>query len=175
MPERSLAAKRRRWYDSEPECTRLVDIIEGIPNTEMRDVAGRLVIHFTERISNTLRGPYRAAPVSLGLPAIQDLYASKRHNRRWYDDDQTLKKAFSGLYALPLPGLSAVGFKLTNTLELIHIYAYACARLEQEPSHHEVQEIIKVSLYEGKNEGTELLEEILGKDLYESLTEELEH
>lgn len=164
--------KTRRWYDKDPGCSRLILLIKEMKQRSLQQVSGRLIKHFVEKMLNQLRG--KGQPVSLGLPAIQELYMAKKNRRRWYDNDEVLIDAIGDLYSLPEHGLSALSFQLNDTLELLVIYGFACERMEAEPDINDIRDIIKTGVYDGKPEAEDLVAEIIGKDLYETLTWELQ-
>lgn len=174
--DRDLIFHRRsqRWYDQDSGCAKLVDIIKDINSTGLQEVMATLIIQMTDKVIAAIRDQRTSSPISLGLPAITDLYHSRRMGRRWYDEDPLLKKAISGLYTLPSYGLSTLGFQLMPAFELLQIYSFACEKLRQIPKREEVKDILYVALHEGQSEGKELLAEIVGKELLEELISNLQ-
>ena len=161
---------QRRWYDQEPACEPLLQQLSSIQSGEIREFCARMIIHFTERIRALLEP--NGAPRSLGLPALQDRFLARQERRRWYDPDPVLQKAIGGLYSLPPEGLSALSFRLGDTLGLIALYDYVCERLQQAPVTEELVEITQASLQAGQEEAQEVLQEIIGKDLFKALAKD---
>jgi hypothetical protein len=71
--------------------------------------------------------------------------------------------------------LTAIGFNLTDTFEMLVIYSFACDRLHAQPDTKEVLNIMRVGLHEGIQEARETLANYIGHDLYNDLTQELRH
>ncbi len=170
----TLPTKARRWYDQDPTCIRMILVIREISQPEIREASSRLLLQMAEKILHQIQQNTRGGPVSLGLPAIQELFLSRREQRRWYDIEPTLKKAVGTLYSLPSVGLSALAFQLTDTMELLMIYSYACQRLDQPPTAEDLTEIIKTTLFEGRDIAEDLLTNIIGQDIFETLNWELQ-
>lgn len=171
MPDLSKNHPKNRWYDKEAGCTELVDLMRAMRQEEIREFAARLIIQLTERIQEQLnsRG---GSHKSLGLPALRELYLARGHVRRWYDTEVIIKRAIGCFYSLPTEGLTVLTFKLRDTFELVAMYSYVCHQLGQDPSSKDLLGIARNGLHEGKEEAEEFLSELVGKDLYEALSQE---
>lgn len=139
---------------------------------ECREFCARVIIHFAEKIRKEIlqRGRHSAKVSSIGALGITGLYNFGHESRRWYDQDQTIQKAVGLLYGLPLEGLSAVGFKLGDTIGLIQIYASVCEQVDQAPDPANLTKICTTALQAGRREAEEILISIVGQDLYDSVT-----
>lgn len=165
----------RRWYDKEPACTKLVEQLKALEHPRVREFCGKLLLRFIDEVRQVLQNKKgELSPVSLGLPALQGLYKGKQNHHRWYDDDKIMQRAISTLYSLPLAGLSALSFKLSDTLGLIGVYDYVCIQIGQEPVVRELFNITKSGVEVGKDEAERILTEIVGPDLYEVFSREFQ-
>jgi hypothetical protein len=162
----------QRWYDHEPLCTRLLAQIRGMPQEESREFCARVLIHFSEKLRKDIQDKEKKALKvnSIGLSAIASWYRFGSYKRRWYDNQAILHKAIGSLYALPVPGLAAISFKLGDTFGLLQVYALVCRELEQAPVLAEMAKICMTSLQDGPEEAREILIAIVGEELFESLS-----
>lgn len=162
---------RRRWYDQEPSCSRLLAQMNGMPHEEMREFCARVLVNFAEKLRKDMhrKGSLKPSVNSIGVPAITSLYRFGFKKRRWYDKNLTLHKAVGELYMLPPEGLAVLGFKLGDTFGLLQVYSSVCSQVEQEPELADMTLISTKSLQDGKKEAEDVLIAIVGKDLYESL------
>jgi hypothetical protein len=166
----------RRWYDNEPACTRLIIQLKGMQHPEIRDFAARIMIHFSERLRKALSSKDKLSSRvnSLGVGALTSLYKFGSYKRRWYDHAPELHKAIGQLYTLPHEGLSVIGFKLGDTFGLLQVYSAVCYQLGQLPAQKEMTKIALTALQSGKKEAEEALIAIVGRDLYEALSNHIE-
>lgn len=162
----------RRWYDQDRGCTRLLLLLNEMSQPELRQAAARLLMNYAQRVLDDIRAQSKNQPNSMGLPAIREKYMTSQYARRQYDRDDLMKKAHGLLYNLPIPGLTAVGFHLTDTFEMLVIYSFACERLHAQPDPKEVLNIMRVGLYEGLVQAQQTLAEYIGQDLYDDLAQE---
>jgi hypothetical protein len=162
----------RRWYDQEIYCHRLLEHIKDMPQPELREFCARVLIHFADRLRKEIsrKGANTMGVNSIGAPAISSLYKFGEKRRRWYDQEPVTQKAVSLLYTLPRDGLSALGFKLGDTFGLLQVYAAVCDQVDQTPDMKEMTNICTTSLQAGVKEAEEVLVDIVGKDLYESIS-----
>jgi hypothetical protein len=165
----------RRWYDQEPACPRLLAQLKEIPQEEIREFCGRIIIHFCDKIRKDLQSRTKLATGmnSLGSSALSGLYRFGVKERRWYDESPILKKAIGLLYALPKQGLSIISHKLGDTFGLLQIYSTVCSQVDQVPETKYLVQIAGTALKVGKAEAEEMLVEIVGHDLYYSLCSEM--
>jgi hypothetical protein len=166
---------RRRWYDQEMTCTRLMEQIREMPQPECREFSARVVIHFAEKIRKEIlhKGRHSAKVSSIGATGITGLYNFGHETRRWYDDDPAIQKAAGLLYGLPAEGLSVVGFKLGDTIGLIQVYASVCEQIAQSPDLGDLTKICTTSLQAGRKEAEETLISIVGQELYDSVSPDI--
>ena len=162
---------RRRWYDQEIICTRLMDQIRDMSQPECREFCARVVIHFAEKLRKELqqKGRHSANVSSIGAIGISGLYNFGHEKRRWYDQDAAVQKAASLLYGLPAEGLTVMGFKLGDTIGLIQVYSTVCEQIAQAPDLAVLTKICTTALQAGRKEAEETLIEIVGQDLYDSI------
>jgi hypothetical protein len=180
MPKHVNADKEtmnRRWYDQEASCPKLLKQIQGMPQPEIREFCGRVLINFTEKVRKEIneRDKRNQEVNSIGHVAIQVLYRYGEEKGRWYDQDPVLHKAVGTLYTLNLEGLGIVGFKLGDTFGLFQIYATVCAQLDQPADMREMARIATTSLIVGTREAEEILVNLVGQDLYNSLGHTIRH
>jgi len=163
----------RRWYDQEPNCTKLLVHVRTIKDDEVRLYCARMISHFTEGVRKEIQYKNTAGITSIGLPGLEYLYKFGTQRRRWYDQEQVIQKAVGMLYTLPPEGLVAMGFKLGDTFGLIGVYDTVCAEIGQPPSIHDIIAISKTALNEGKEAAETLLASIVGEDIYYSVTNQM--
>ena len=159
----------RRWYDQEPNCTKLLVHLRTMKDDEVRLYCARMINHFGEGVRKEIQHKNTAGVTSIGLPGLEYLYKYGTQRRRWYDMEQSIQKAVGILYTLPPEGLVAMGFKLGDTLGLIAVYDMVCAEINQKATMHDLVNISKKALNEGKEEAETLLASIVGEDIYYSL------
>lgn len=164
---------QRRWYDQERSCHRLFKQMQQMPQPEIREFCGRVIIHFCERLRKEMskKGAGAFGVNSIGAPAISSLYRFGEKRRRWYDDEPVLHKAAGMMYTLSQAGLSVLGYKLGDTFGLIQVYAQVCDQVEQLPDVKDMANICTTSLQAGMEEAEEVLISIVGKELYVSLSQ----
>lgn len=162
----------RRWYDQEPACSRLIEQIRRIPQAEIREFCARVALHFIEKFRKEMqrKGKTSLAVNSIGIPAIAGLYQFGHQRNRWYDTDPLIHKTVGLLYTLPLEGLAVIGFKLGDSFGMIEIYAQVCQQLGQPADLKDLTRICTTTLQAGKGEARNLLIDMVGPELYESLT-----
>ena len=170
----------RRWYDSEPACSKLVLQLKNIQQPEIRDFCAKVMIHFCERIRKAIaeREKFTSRVKSLGVSGLSSLYKGRNRMRRWYDnlpEGKGTQQAIGQLYTLPMEGLTAIGFKLGDTFGLMQIYSAVCYHLEQPPSQEVMIDIALTALQSGQKEAKEVLISIVGQELYDALSQEFNH
>ncbi len=162
----------RRWYDQDRGCSRLLLLLYEMAQPDLRHAAARLLMNYAQRIQADIKAQSKNVPNSLGLPGIREKYMTSQYARRQYDRDPLMKQTHSILYNLPMQGLTAVGFHLTDTFEMLVIYSFACDRLHAQPDPKEVLNIMRVGLHEGLLQAQQTLAEYIGQDLYADLARE---
>ncbi len=161
----------RRWYDQEPACTLLLKQIQDMPQPEVRTFCARIIINFSEKLRKAIHQK-RAEGVHLGSvqqSALSSLYKFGYEKNRWYDKEPSLYMAVATFYTLPPEGLAALGFQLGDTFGLILIYARVCHQLGHPPETADLVKICMTALQVGIQEGSAVLIDLVGQDLYESL------
>ncbi len=164
----------QRWYDQEPNCTKLLVYLKNIRQREVQLFCARMIRHFAEQTRKDIQYKNSASITSIGHVGVERLYKYGQHKRRWYDQDLDLHKAAGALYTLPSEGIVVVGYKLGDTLGLISVYATVCHELGEEASTHMLVKISKTALQDGKEEAEEMLKSLIGDDLYEAINRQLE-
>lgn len=159
----------RRWYDQERSCHQLLLQIRSMPQPQAREFCARVIAHIAEKLRKEVQKKGMGGVSSIGVPALSSLYRFGSQRHRWYDGDPVIHKTVGLMYTLPTAGLSALGFKLGDTMGLMQIYASVCHQLDQPPDMKEMAKICITSLQAGREEAEEVLISIIGKDLYESL------
>ncbi|HEY9746322.1 MAG TPA: hypothetical protein V6C99_08905 [Oculatellaceae cyanobacterium] len=164
---------RRRWYDQEISCTRLIEQIRGMYQPTCQEFCARVLIHVAEKLRKEIlqKTKHSAKVSSIGASGIAGLYNFGHESRRWYDQHPTIQKAVGSLYGLPLEGLTVVGFKLGDTMGLIQVYSTVCEQIAQEPELEALAKICTTALQDGRSEAEEVLISIVGQDLYQSITQ----
>jgi hypothetical protein len=162
---------RRRWYDQEVSCTRIMQQIRDMAAPECREFSARVLIHFAEKLRKEIlqKGKHSAKVSSIGATGITGLYNFGHETRRWYDQYPTVQKAASLLYGLPSEGLSVLGFKLGDTIGLIQVYAAVCEQVPQQPDLTDLTKICTTALQAGRKEAEDILISIVGQELYASV------
>jgi hypothetical protein len=159
----------RRWYDQDRGCARLILLIHEIKNPSLNQAACKMLKNFSAKVNQEIA--YRTNdPSQLGLAGIRDRYLKGTHSRRRYDRKSDLRSAVQELYLLPPQGLTAVGFQLNQTMEMLVVYSFALDKLEAQPDPKEVLNIMRVGLHEGMEAAQETLAECIGSDLFKELT-----
>lgn len=162
----------RRWYDQEASCPRLITQIQGMPQHEIREFASQVLLNFGEKLRKGMheRDKKKWEVNSIGHSGIQGLYRYGEEKRRWYDQEPALHKAVGTLYTLNSEGLGILGFKLGDTFGLLQVYATVCAQLGEKPNLKEMGRIATTALQTGTKEAEEILVNLIGPDLYNSLS-----
>lgn len=175
LPNIQPVCPMRRWYDQDPGCTRLLLLLEKITQPELRQAAIRLLGNVTNKVLAKMTDTGKYALHSIGLPAIREKYMTRRFMRRSYDASDDLRDICSTLYQLPLPGLAALGFSLTDAFELLVIYSFACEELYAQPDPEEVLNLVQRSLHEGLQVGRDTLIEYIGKNMFMDASHKVQH
>lgn len=162
----------QRWYDQEPSCSRLIQEIREISQPEIREFCGRVLINFGDKVRKEIneRDKRHLAVNSIGQQGLSALYRYGEERERWYDQDSVLHKAIGIFYTLSPEGLGIVGFKLGDSFGLLRVYATVCQQLGQPPGLKEMASIATTALNVGTQEAEEVLVELVGLDLYQSIT-----
>jgi hypothetical protein len=162
----------QRWYDQEPACPSIFKQIQRMPQPEMREFCARVLINVCEKLRKDIQHKMKdsADVSSLGVSAVTSRYGYGQYKRRWYDDEPVLHKAIGMLYSLPHGGLSALGFILKDTVDLIEVYAEICYQVEQPINMADISRITTITLQQGRKEAEEILIGLVGKDLYQSIS-----
>lgn len=163
----------RRWYDQEPNCTKLLVHLRTMKDDEVRLYCARMIHHFAEGIRKEIQYKNTAGITSIGLPGLEYLYKFGTSRRRWYDQEQSVQKAVGILYTMPPEGLVAMGFKLGDTFGLIAIYDLVCEEVGESPSIHDLISISKTALNEGFEQAETLVASLVGEDAYYALSTQL--
>ncbi len=166
--EEELVLPRRRWYDQEPHCAKMLLEIKNIDREELQSFCGRIIRHVAEQIRKRIQLQNDKGITSIGVPGISALYSFRQKQRRWYDDIPDVQKAVGTLYTLPHEGLSALSFGLNDALGLISIYCQVCDELGNVPSVFDLVEISKRALNQGPNEAKSFMKQLIGDDLYQA-------
>ncbi|MBX2861553.1 MAG: hypothetical protein KTR14_09980 [Vampirovibrio sp.] len=159
---------RRRWYDKDFGCTLMVDRINEIAPEEVKQFAvmllDRMVVQIREAHQKKIGGAK-----SLGIDAVKEMYRSRSHHRRWYDEQAGIKKAVGSLYSLPNEALTAVGFHLSELFGFLTLYGFACESLGMEPDKEDLAKITSTTISNGSHDGKEALIQVIGQELYDVL------
>lgn len=161
---------RRRWYDQETACARIMEQIRNMAIPECQEFSARVLIHFAEKLKKEImqKGRHSAKVSSIGTPGIAGLYNFGHETRRWYDQYPTVQKAASLLYGLPVEGLSVLGFKLGDTIGLIQVYSTVCEQVPQQPDLSDLTKICTTALQAGLKDAEDVLISIVGEEFYAS-------
>jgi hypothetical protein len=161
-----------RWYDQEPVCRQVIDLLQQMENPTIQLFAANLVCQLANEVHNTLRLRSGSAPKTLGLSGIKETYLSRNQNKRWYDHTPQLKQAIGRFYTLPLNGLTALCFKLYEPLNLLALYSFICQQIGQQPQEEELTNIVRSGLFESTEQAEQTLIGLVGQDLYTALLSE---
>jgi hypothetical protein len=161
----------RRWLDQEPVCQELLDMLQQMACPGVQDFGSQLLLGMVDRIASEIHKKTENDIKTLGIHALKQRYLTKSAHMRWYDRHPVLKKAIGNLYALPLQGLTVLGFKLREPMNALGLYSFSCIELAMEPDPSDMMDIAKFCLYEPQEDSDQILETILGKDLFESLNQ----
>lgn len=162
----------RRWYDREPVCTRLLMQVKDMPQPETRIFCARVIVNFAEKLRRSIR-KRKAEGIQLGAlgeGTLANLYRYGQEKRRWYDQEAAVSQAVGMFYTLPPEGLAALGFQLGDTFGLIQVYAGVCDQLGHPPQTPDLVQICMTSLQTGISEAEAVLVDLVGQDLYDSLS-----
>lgn len=149
----------------------LLGQVKDMPQPEVRTFCARIIINFAEKLRKAIHQK-KAEGVHLGSvqqSALASLYKFGYEKNRWYDKEPSVYMAVATFYTLPPEGLSALGFQLGDTFGLIQIYAKVCDQLGHPPETGDLVKICMTSLQVGVQEGSAVLIDLVGHDLYESL------
>jgi len=176
VKENRTPRMKRRWYDQDPACPRILNQIQGIPQPEVREFCARLMVNLCEKLRKEIQHREKDTSniSSLGMSALTARYWYGQNKRRWYDSELVLHKAIGMLYSMPQIGLSVIGYMLKDAVELVEIYAVVCQQVEQPPNMAELSRIATTALKSGRQEAEAILIGLVGKDLYRAIYSSLQ-
>ncbi len=130
-------SKGNRWYDSHPQISKALDILEEMPH-QYRQVISRAIIYYTEE--NKLLGTPEELK-SLGHEKVLGLIQSKAR-RRWYDQDPTMHRAINNVLLMTGDERSKLSYRLTVALESIESYTTQCNEEDRLIDTGEIEQIV---------------------------------
>jgi hypothetical protein len=162
----------RRWYDQDAGCRSIVDSLRLIRQDEIRDYAALLIVQVTDQLRDMLRARISSsAPRTVGIAGLKELYMAKSSNRRWYDSYPGLKKAIGGFYLLPPEGISAFAFKLHEPIHFLTLYSKVCEQLGHMPRQDDLNQITRISLFQGAPAAETFVSDLVGKELFDAIVQ----
>ncbi len=159
----------QRWYDQEPNCTKMLVHLREIKQPEVQEFCGRMMLTVGEHLRKEVQRQSDRGVSSIGIGGIEALYQFSREKRRWYDTITSVKQAVNLLYTLPPEGIVAYGFALGDTMGLISIYSQVCIDTKQKPTINDLVNISKTSLEQGLPEAIDLLKSLIGDELFNAI------
>ncbi len=158
---------QRRWYEQDPGFSRLLLLIEKMGQEEMRIISIRLLLNncrqINEQIATMLADP------SISMPNGRSRLDAQQ-SRRKNDSNPKLRQLYDALYSVPAQGMTAVGFNLTDTLELLLTYSLSCSQMKTRPQPQEILNMIRIGLHEGLRSSQTSLQEYIGAELFQELS-----
>ncbi len=158
---------QRRWYEQDPGFSRLLLFIDKMGQEEMRIIGSRLLLNNCRYINQQIVAMMteHALVMSDGRSRL-----APELSRRATDANPKLRQFYDALYGLPAQGMTAVGFNLTDTLELLLTYSMSCSQMETPPQPQEILNMIRIGLDEGLRTSQITLKEYIGTELFQELS-----
>ncbi|MCE3234519.1 MAG: hypothetical protein K0Q50_699 [Vampirovibrio sp.] len=142
----------RRWYDTDPKLSAVVHAMESLN----RDTQ----IYFADKLYELSEGllTQRGGDDYLaGLDARKKEGLTKaRSKHRWYDQNESLHRAFNNLYALPGGDRRDIAIQLETPIQIVEGYEKHCARHGSNPEMRVIEEILRSSFMEGRERARKL-------------------
>ncbi|MGN1125341.1 MAG: hypothetical protein ACI4SM_04045 [Candidatus Gastranaerophilaceae bacterium] len=91
--------QQRRWYDEHKEAKAAFELLKNLDDNTQKQLANDL-IEVIEQIKD-LHKEGDIPELSLGLPRVLGLYQETINQRRWYDNNDSLKYAIKLMSTLP--------------------------------------------------------------------------
>jgi hypothetical protein len=135
----------RRWYDSDARLSAVVHTMERLNESSQRQFARKLLELSEELLTEQGGEAYLA---SLDVRKREGLQKS-RAKKRWYDQYETLHKAFNNLYALDSPSRRSIAEKLRLPIEIVKGYEQHCLENHKAPDAKVVEEVLRSCFKEG--------------------------
>lgn len=135
----------RRWYDADPRLSTVVHTMEGMGETIQRQFAAKLLELSEEWMHIQGGNEYLSALDTKKQDGLQKSNAKKR----WYDQYESLHKAFNNLYALDDLSRRNIAEKLSLPIEIVKGYEQHCQDMDKSPEIKVVEEILRSCFREG--------------------------
>ncbi|MBX2859602.1 MAG: hypothetical protein KTR14_00075 [Vampirovibrio sp.] len=161
MTEEFERRHTRRHYDEEPKCTEIIERM-ALMDSALQTVVGQLIIGIADKIRSQQKLSGSIKDVSAG--ALIAVMTSK-DQRRWYDGNPLLQKAFKNFYSLNRVARTALSFKIHESVHLVQLYLDVCENQGQEYVMKDVKRIFDTSFKEGGEEGKTLIAKLFAKSM----------
>ncbi len=159
---------QRRWYEQDPGFSRLLLLMKKMEQDKLRRVSIRLLLNNGRYINQQITTMVASQPID--MPDGRSRLAPDQ-NRRQTDSNPDLRRFYDTLYSIPAQGLTAVGFNLTDTFELLLTYSMSCRQMQTVPQPQEILNMIRIGLHEGIRTSQTSLKDYIGEDLFQELSQ----
>jgi hypothetical protein len=147
-----LKVAYQRWYDSDPRLSAVVRTMECMGETIQRQFAAKLLELSEEWLQIQGGTEYLSQLDTKKQEGLQKSNAKKR----WYDQYESLHKAFNNLYALDPLSRRNIAEKLSLPIEIVKGYEQHCIEMEKSPEIKVVEEILRTCFNEGSERAKRL-------------------
>jgi hypothetical protein len=134
----------RRWYDTDPRLSAVVRTMECMGETIQRQFAEKLLELSEEWMLIQGGNAYLSALDTKKQDGLQKSHAKKR----WYDQYETLHKAFNNLYALDEFSRRSIAEKLSLPIEIVKGYEQHCQEMDKKPEMSVIDEVLRTCFKE---------------------------
>lgn len=134
----------RRWYDADPRLSTVVRTMECMGETIQRQFAEKLLELSEEWVLIQGGEAYLSALNTKKQDGLQKSNAKKR----WYDQYETLHRAFNNLYALDDLSRRSIAEKLSLPIEIVKGYEQHCRDLDKQPEMSVIDEVLRTCFKE---------------------------
>lgn len=145
MTEGAAEQGRRRWHDNRGELSRLVDLLETIPQDVRRHVADALVGKSNKDFN---AGELLSSLKSLGKDKIMALHQAGK-KRRSYDQDANLHQIVNTFFVLPDDIQEGAAALLLEFTDVLVEYMANCDMFDLEPNEVELDRMRDLFVAEG--------------------------
>lgn len=143
----------QRWYDKDPRLSAVVKSMEFMNDATQRRFADKLLTLSEELMAE--RGGYEY--IEKLDPNKKDALGKAQSNKkRWYDQYESLHRAFNNLYALPMEDRREIAARLSTPIDIVAAYERHCTRQRVRPDLNVVEEILRTSLQDGAERARKL-------------------
>lgn len=134
----------KRWYDADVRLSAVVRTMECMNESSQRQFAEKLL-----ELSQELLAQQGGEYLSTLDNAKQEGLKKSQAKKRWYDQYESLHRAFNNLYALDGFSRRNVADKLSTPIEIVQGYELHCEQTDKTPDVKVVEEVLRSCFKEG--------------------------